>query len=262
LRLRTEVASVRWRRGRVDVTTTSGETLRAPCALVTIPAGVLQAPPGARGAIAFDPDPAPIRRALSGISMGDVARLVLHFDEPFWTDPELLARRVPASALGESEIGFVHLEGAGADFPTFWTAAPSQSPVLVAWSGGPSARRLLALPREELVTRALESLARIWGKKTAELRGRLRGWNIHDWSRDPHSRGAYSYQTVGGAAAPDALARPVAATLFFAGEATEGRRSGTVPGAIASGRSAARRVVRAMGAGRSIRRLASPRAGR
>jgi monoamine oxidase len=51
---------------------------------------------------------------------------------------------------------------------------------------------------------------------------------------------------VGGASAPDALKRPVAGTLFFAGEATEGQKSGTVPGAIASGRRAARAVLRAI----------------
>jgi monoamine oxidase len=38
----------------------------------------------------------------------------------------------------------------------------------------------------------------------------------------------------------------VAGTLFFAGEATEGKKSGTVPGALASGRAAARRVLRAL----------------
>ena len=251
LRLRTEVARVKWRRGAVAVTTSSGETLRAPCAVISVPAGVLQAPPGARGAIAFDPDPVPIRRALSRIAMGDVVRLVLRFEKPFWTDPEVVARRVPAEKRGEAEIGFVHLEGAGADFPTLWSAAPSQSPVLVAWSGGPAARRLLSLPREELVARAFEVLARVWRMDAAKLRRGLTAWHIHDWSRDPHARGAYSYQTVGGAKAPDALARPVAATLFFAGEATEGQRSGTVPGAISSGRSAARRLLRAIGRARS-----------
>ncbi|HEX4439652.1 MAG TPA: NAD(P)/FAD-dependent oxidoreductase [Thermoanaerobaculia bacterium] len=244
IRLGVAAARVRWRRGGVEVTTSRGETLSARCAVVTVPAGVLQARAGAPGAIAFEPDPAPIRRALSGIAMGDVARLVLVFDAPFWTDPDVLARRVPRGALEEGQAAFVHLPGA--EFPTWWSAAPIQAPVLVAWSGGPAARRLLALERDELVRRALETLGRIWRLEPARLRRRLRGWRMHDWSADPFSRGAYSYQVVGGASAPDALARPVAGTLFFAGEATEGQRSGTVPGAIKSGRAAARRVLRAL----------------
>jgi len=232
IRLATAAVRVRWSRGAVRVTTVGGETLAARCAVITVPAGVLQARAGAPGAIALEPDPAPIRRALSGIAMGDVARLVLVFDAPFWTDPEVLARRVPRGALGEGQAGFVHLPGD--EFPTWWSAAPMQAPVLVAWSGGPPARRLLALRRDELVRRALETLGRIWRLDPAKIRRRLRSWRLHDWSADPFSRGAYSYQVVGGASAPDALARPVAGTLFFAGEATEGRRSGTVPGAIAS----------------------------
>ena len=44
--------------------------------------------------------------------------------------------------------------------------------------------------------------------------------------------------------APDALARPVAGTLFFAGEATDSiGRTGTVDDAIASGLRAAREVL-------------------
>jgi monoamine oxidase len=71
---------------------------------------------------------------------------------------------------------------------------------------------------------------------------------MHDWSRDPFARGAYSYAVVGGAAAPADLARPVQRTLFIAGEAadTEGA-TGTVDGAIASGRRAAAQVMRALG---------------
>ena len=46
--------------------------------------------------------------------------------------------------------------------------------------------------------------------------------------------------------APDALAKPVAGTLFFAGEATDTTgRTGTVDGAIASGRRAARELLAA-----------------
>src|SRR5262249_2217137 len=66
----------------------------------------------------------------------------------------------------------------------------------------------------------------------------------HDWNSDPFSRGAYSYQAVGGSSAPARLAEPVAGTLFFAGEATERDENGTVPGAIASGRREARRLLR------------------
>ena len=68
---------------------------------------------------------------------------------------------------------------------------------------------------------------------------------MHDWSSDPFARGAYGYALVGGSHAPRRLSRPISATLFFAGEATEPEQSGTVAGAIASGRRAARELLKA-----------------
>ena len=69
----------------------------------------------------------------------------------------------------------------------------------------------------------------------------------HDWTADPFTRGAYSYLPVGGLQAQAELARPVAATIFFAGEATstEGH-IGTVHGALMTGARAARELLDAL----------------
>ena len=70
-----------------------------------------------------------------------------------------------------------------------------------------------------------------------------------DWSGDPFARGAGSYLRPGATSADrEALARPVADRVFFAGEATSADRPGTVAGAYASGLRAADEVDRA-GAG-------------
>ena len=68
----------------------------------------------------------------------------------------------------------------------------------------------------------------------------------HDWSQDRNIRGAYSYVGVGGVDAPPVLARAIAGTLFFAGEATDPESSGTVEGALASGKRAARQVIKSV----------------
>ena len=70
--------------------------------------------------------------------------------------------------------------------------------------------------------------------------------HVSDWKTEPLSRGAYSYAAVGGAKAWQGLARPVNGMLFFAGEATHGGMSGTVAGAIASGRRAGREALAGM----------------
>lgn len=115
--------------------------------------------------------------------------------------------------------------------------------MLNAWAGGPAAEALRALPREGRLDRALEELESLFDVRAAKLRALMIAWHEHDWSGDPYARGAYSYVGVGGAGAPRALARPVADTLFYAGEATEPDENGTVPGAISSGRRAAQRIL-------------------
>jgi len=91
--------------------------------------------------------------------------------------------------------------------------------------------------------RALEALARLVKRPLAHVVPALEAWETHDWDGDPYSRGAYAYVGVGGMRAAALLARPVACTLFFAGEATEGDEIGTVSGAVASGRRAALQVM-------------------
>jgi monoamine oxidase len=95
------------------------------------------------------------------------------------------------------------------------------------------------------VTAAIDALARILAVPRALVARQLTGWRTHDWSRDRFSRGAYAYVGVGGMHAPAALARPVAGTLFFAGEATDAEQMGTVGGAIRSGLRAAGEVLEA-----------------
>jgi monoamine oxidase len=69
---------------------------------------------------------------------------------------------------------------------------------------------------------------------------------MHDWRADPFSRGAYVYVGVGGVPAQKTLAKPVEGTLFFAGEATDPEQTGTVAGAIASGKRAAREAIKVL----------------
>ena len=238
IRFSTPVRRIRWRRGSVTVGTEGSGEFRARRVVVTVPAAVLRAGAGATASIAFDPDPPSHRRALGKIEAGHVVRLVLRFREALWKET------APARESGTSGFAFLHHRGS--PFPTWWTAAPAEVPMITAWAGGPAAESLLRLPREAILGRALETLASFLETPPARVKRSLIGWHLHDWSTDPFSREAYSYAGVNGASAADALARPAAGTLFFAGEATDREQSGTVPGAIASGRRAARQVIRGL----------------
>jgi monoamine oxidase len=237
--LRTVARRVVWGRGRVEISA-GARVLRARAAVITLPLGVWQAKPGERGAVAFEPRLREKEKVVERMRMGHVIRLSLRFDARAWRRivPERLQR------AGGNGFGFIHsrLEGV----PVWWSLRGPG--IVTGWAGGPAAQVLAARSAGAIKEIALSSLARVWGGKKAALRDALREWHTHNWSRDPFSRGAYSFTSAGHDELPKRLRRPMQDTLFFAGEATaDGESVGTVHGALASGERAAREVAAALG---------------
>lgn len=233
LHLNTVTTGVRWTRGEVEVSARSSagyplNSFIADRVLVTVPLGVLQAPEDSPGAIHFLPEPTSIRTAIKRLEMGQALRIVLRFREPFWEGRQHL-----------SQLSFMHSQDEW--IPTWWTMLPVHAPVLTGWAGGPPAQRLAQLSEPAIVERAIGTLARLFAMDRSCIESLLESWYMHDWHADPFARGAYSYALVGGLEARRTLAEPVENTLYFAGEAAnyEGH-GGTVHGALASGRRAAR----------------------
>lgn len=221
LRLQAVVREVKWQRRAVEV---RGAFLgrpfavRAKQAVVTLPVGVLQA-----GSVRFHPALSEKSGALRKLASGPVVKLALRFDSAFWEE------RYP-------DVSFFHCPGGF--FPTFWNQLPRHAPCLIGWAGGPKADAHFGRPAREVVRRALATLERLFGK-AARVESRLQNFRLQDWRADPFARGAYSYVRVGGTGAREALAAPLAGTLYFAGEATDTEQAGTVAGALESGRRAA-----------------------
>ena len=211
----------------VEARTPAGAPLsvRARAAIVTLPAGVLNADD-----VRFVPElPRQLRDALSSIVMGPVRKLVLRFRTAFW-------ERLHDGRFRDA--AFFH--NPGAHFPTFWTQ------LLVAWAGGPKADTLANRDEPGLIALALDDLRVLFGSD-ADPAAELVAAYTHDWQRDPYARGAYSYIAVGGTAARAQLAAPVDGVLFFAGEATApASEAGTVAGALQSGERAAREALAAL----------------
>jgi hypothetical protein len=228
------VSRVRWSRGEVVAYVRHPDgrlryAVDARAAIVTVPLGVLKAAPGDEGFIDFTPALVQKRTVLARLASGSVVRVTLRLREQLW------GRKVS------------FLTSTDPEFPVWWTAYPTEVPVITGWCGGPAARRLAQLPRRDLEGRALASLSRQVEVSRARLQARVEAIWTHDWEHDPFARGAYSYPLVGGVGAADALARPIQRTLFFAGEATgaDGDTS-TVDAAFATGRRAARQVLRVL----------------
>jgi monoamine oxidase len=210
--------------------------------VIAVPLGVLQAAPGQTGAIEFNPSLTQKSRALQRLAMGPVVRLVFRFRDRFWNGDSFSARERRHDL---DSMSFLHTSNR--DFPVWWTAYPLRSPLLVAWCGGPDAKRLAQLDRRALESCAISRLAAHLGMPMRRLTALVEETWFHDWLHDPFARGAYSYPLVGGTDAAADLARPLRGTLFFAGEATDASGStGTVHGAITSGRRAAAQVKRAL----------------
>ena len=248
LHLRSVVTRIEWRPGEVRLESRERDgmaraTLAARAAIITVPVGVLKATPPDPGAIEMSPDVQEKRRALDQLAVGHVVRVVLHVRERFWE-----SERLPGVPEEKelTDLTFLHTEDAF--LPVWWTAYPVRAPLLTGWSGGPAARRLVARGAHGVREHARDALATQLGLPRDRIDAIDMGYWTHDWEHDPFSRGAYSYVTIGGEAATSVLARPVDGTLFFAGEATDREgRTGTVHGAIASGRAAAQDVIDAIG---------------
>lgn len=240
IRLRSVVTSIEWRAGAVRARLANGESVKGRAAIVTVSIGVLAAPYGERGAIAFEP-PLPAKRAaVDSMSMGGVSRIALRFDQPFWTSRQVAAR------IGDERLdtlSFLH-GTSDAPFPIWWTTYPVRSPLLVGWCGGPASLALSGRSPRDLERLALQSLVELLPVTVPRLQRHLVSSHSHDWIADPFARGAYSYVRVGGDDASARLGRPVEGTLYFAGEAADPEgRTGTVHGAIATGQRAARLIL-------------------
>ena len=238
VRLGSEVTDVSWRRGEVEVQTARGETVRGKAAVVTIPIGVWKAPAGIR----FDPPLREKQRAIEKLEVGHVVKIIFRFRERFWETADFIKHRAKGKNLEDGmPLNFVH--ASDRFMPTWWTSAPARSNLLTGWAGGRPADILLAERGSALIDRALDSLASTFAVKRAEVDRLLDSVHTHDWQADRFSRGAYSYAGIGGEKSHVALAKPMGGTLFFAGEATSGDETGTVAGAISTGKHVAKQIL-------------------
>jgi monoamine oxidase len=222
------VSQIVWRPGQV-VARASTTEYQAPRAIVTLPLGVLKS-----NSVIFSPALPEKQNAISFLAMGPVIRVSLCFHEKFWErDPQM------------ADLSFLFTDDP--EFPTWWTSNPLPYPILTGWAAGPNAGAHAGRSKEEIVRSAVQALVQILEVSESDLRAQMTGSFMHDWQADPFSRGAYSYAAVGGMDAADTLAKPVANTLYFAGEATNGDGyNGTVHGAIATGMRAARELLKSL----------------
>jgi len=221
--IRSSVAVTRIVRDESQVTIFDehGKEHAARAVIITVPLPLLQ-----DNTIILEPEIPALRNAARQLVMGHVARVNVVVKERFW-EKKL------------SDVSFVHCPKR--PFNVWWTQNPLRAPVLTGWSGGPPALDLTLSQRAEDV--ALAEIARAFSVRRSRLDALVESIHMYDWSVDPNVRGAYSYAGVGGARAAQTLARAFDDRIHLAGEATESGSSGTVEGALVSGKRAAKKVL-------------------
>ena len=223
VRIGMPATGIDWRGPGVAVETPGG-TLRAACAIVTVPVGVLAA-----GSVRFTPDlPASTAAAVAGLGMGAYTKIGLALD--------------PAKAKDLRDA--VILTSGTPGFTAYLEMRPFDRPLAVLHCGGDGARALCEAGEPAALAAATDHLASVFG---AEIRGAVSGGRLAAWWTDPFSRGSYSVARPGRLAAREALRVPLAERVFFAGEAAAGGGAMTVGGATLDGERAARTVLARLG---------------
>jgi monoamine oxidase len=223
--LETPVGRVAWGGSSGVALETPRGVLEAGAAILTVSTGVL-----AGEAIRFDPE-LPLWKldAIEAFPMGSCNKVAFGF------------ARNPFGALE----GAVVVPDLGPDRSIEFLLRPDGRDLAVVMFNGPLAAELAGRGAPAMREVALDELARIFG---SEVRRAVDGRLVAaDWDRDPWILGSYAAVRPGRTGEREALARPVADRLFFAGEALHERYMGDVHGAHLSGESAAEAALAALG---------------
>jgi monoamine oxidase len=201
-----------------SVITNDGEKYDARKVIVTVSAAILK-----QGDIMFSGLPEIYHTAMQQLAFGSVIKFLLGFKHAFWKE------RYP-------NAGFML---SNETVPTWWTQLPQDRPLLTGWLGGPPATTLGGSSTGKLLDIALESLSNIFKSDPATLRGELVHHRIIKWEDQPFARCGYSYKNIDADEFRKILLRPVADSLYFAGEALSlGHFQSTVEAAFETAKAA------------------------
>ncbi|MGD1949265.1 MAG: flavin monoamine oxidase family protein [Leptolyngbyaceae cyanobacterium] len=220
IRYTTTVTRIHWRSSGIEIQTETDKTYTAQQVVITLPLALLQ-----QNAVEFEPElPADKLNAIHGLGAGHITKLILKFDQPFWSnDLESCATTL--------------------DTQLWWRPGwkrNNEAPVLTAFTGATEADKLGAFGRDGAIQTGLQNLEKMFEIPLAD---QLVDALFVDWQADPYARMAYSYVPVNGVGVRSQLAQPVDQLLFFAGEATHPTRAATVHGALESGIRAANEIL-------------------
>jgi monoamine oxidase len=225
IRFNHRVEEISWKKNEVTVKGTKGPTnlpfmYKGSKLLITVSVGVLKS-------LKISPRPRELDRFLEKVEMGQVVKVVAELKPEFFH----LFR----------DHTFPFISSPDFSFSAWWTTTPVHTNTVTAWAGGEKARALKNLNEIELITIFIDELATMTLQSTADIKEWLLHHYTYDWNSDPSFLGAYSYPVV----SDDHKAMTQTSfedTLFFSGEAFHEEFSGTIEGALITGKEAIQKM--------------------
>ncbi|WPU66648.1 flavin monoamine oxidase family protein [Peredibacter starrii] len=178
----------------------------------------------------ISPMPDLLNHFLDQVEMGQVVKMIGEFH--------------PAFFYAFEDHSFPFVASPDLNFSAWWSASPLHLPIVTAWCGGARARKLTAMTEDERKEVYIQELAKISSLSPEEVRCQIINIHHHNWDEDPSFLGAYSYPRVNYRRMAE-MVTSFENTLYFAGEAFHEEMSGTVEGALQSGKEAAEEIATA-----------------
>ncbi len=220
VKFNTEVVSVKIANDGVAVTCADGWVETGSHTIVTVPLGVLK-----DGRPRFDPGlPPSVQAAVDTLGFGRYEKIALRFPTAFWRDEGISHTVLFPSDDHEPAMWVFDLDAFGA------------GPVLCAHLFHSVSPRALNQSPAEAATWMREVLSEVIGYSVPEPIATV----VTSWAHDPLTAGAYTHCPPGTDSSMfRVLGEPVEGRLLFAGEHTDGERTGYADGAYTSGLRAA-----------------------
>lgn len=226
IRFAHRITEINWSLDSVEVNGTAGEgrvpfSVEGKQIIVTSSLGALKN-------LSINPMPEEITNFLSQNEMGHVVKMVAELSSEFFHN------------FKDNTFPFV----AAPDhcFSAWWTTTPIHSQLVTGWSGGEKARKLEGKSEAERREVFIQELATISGLCPLKIDSWIMKLHHHNWGADENFSGAYSYPKVVRGERQEAKT-VFDDTLIFAGEAFHTEFSGTIEGALLTGKDAAEEII-------------------
>jgi monoamine oxidase len=222
------VKKISWQLNEVEIISMCSRLFKGNKVAFTVPVSVLQSTTDDVNYIEFTPSIPEHISAAKNIGFGKVIKIIIGFADDFWNREK-------------KDAGFFLTNE---EIPTWWTQSPVSNNILTGWAGGEKAIALQNETNENILHKALQSLAAAFNINISVVKQELRFCKIANWCADPGINGGYSFNTIESEKAKSFLRKPINDTIFFGGEALfNGTPGGTVEAALHSGKKMASQVL-------------------